>query len=177
MVGKLSHGGSPWRGAGGDGAGAGGVVGRQCCGGAGGEGLSLARRQAGSGAKRRRQRAGGGGRAAAAPEPEVPMKPGTHRAGQSGPPDGSHGQPGPPRPPQQVSGEVRAGFGGRAGRLGWMAAVPVLSSRPPPRQGSSSPFVLALGQWLCGTEAQLQVCALGSWGGTPKLHSQGCGVP
>lgn len=83
---------------------------------AGGEGLSLAGRQAGSGAKHQRQRAGGGGRVAAAPELKVPMKLRISRAGQSGPPDGSHRQLGPPWPPRQVSGEVRAGPGwGRAG--------------------------------------------------------------
>jgi len=105
-----------------------------------------------------------GGQAAAAPEPEVPMKPGTRRVGQ----------PGPPRPHQQVSGEVRAGFGGQSGGPGWMAAVPALS---PHRHGSPCPFVPALGQWLCGTGAQLQLCAMGHWGGTHRLHSQGRGVP
>lgn len=40
------------------------------------------------------------------------MKLGTHRAGQPGPPDSSHGQLGPCRPPQQVSGEVKAGSNG-----------------------------------------------------------------
>lgn len=45
-------------------------------------------------------------------EPEVPMKLGTRRAGQSGPLDGGWGQLGRPWPPQQVSGKVRAGSGG-----------------------------------------------------------------
>lgn len=106
-------------------------------------------RRAGLGAKPCRQRAGGGRRAAAtARDPAVPMKPGTHGAGQPGPPGCSHGQPGPPRPRQQVSGVVRAGSGGAAARGrgggGRASAVPC-------RRGSPGCSVPALGGWRMAT--------------------------
>lgn len=92
--------------------------------------------------------------AAAAPEPEVPMKLGTHGAIQPGPPDGSCEQPGPLGPSQQVSGQVRAGSGGqswgRARRSGGHA-----SAVPPPLMGLQNPLYClwgggsAGGSWSC----------------------------
>lgn len=91
----------------------------------------------------------GGRAAAAAPEPEVPMKLGTHGAVQPGPPDGSCEQPGPLGPSQQVSGQVRAGSGGQSGgrakRNGGRA-----SAVPPPLMGLQNPLYCLRGGGSAG---------------------------